>query len=89
MVAAGQADGVISMWGKNEWDVAAGVLLVQEAGGRAMDRAFNPFRFNRRDPLLEGIVAGHEAVWPKLVGFLRNPADKPNNETHSGERKSS
>lgn len=32
----------------NSWDVAAGALLVQEAGGRATDSAGSPFSLSTR-----------------------------------------
>jgi len=57
LVAAGQADAVITLDGGNEWDVAAGVLLVEESGGRAMTAAGHPVTFNRTDPRLPGTLA--------------------------------
>jgi len=58
-VAAGQADLTWSLGPKNEWDIAAGVLLVEEAGGRATDQRGRPFRFNREDPEVPGILASN------------------------------
>ncbi len=45
-VAAGRFDG---FWeeGLNAWDIAAGVLLVQEAGGRVTDLSGNPLDLRR------------------------------------------
>jgi myo-inositol-1(or 4)-monophosphatase len=60
-VAAGLAAVTLSRGPKREWDVCAGVLLVTEAGGRVSDLWGEPLRFNRRDTLLNGIVAG--APW--------------------------
>ncbi|MCW5797059.1 MAG: Inositol monophosphatase family protein [Nitrospira sp.] len=57
LVAAGQADAVITLAGGNEWDVAAGVLLVEESGGRATTAAGHPVTFNRPDPRLPGTLA--------------------------------
>ena len=57
LVAAGQADAAITLAGGNEWDVAAGALLVEERGGRATTAAGHPVTFNRPDPRLPGTLA--------------------------------
>ena len=57
LVAAGFADATFSLGPKNEWDIAAGVLLVSEAGGVVTDVMRQPFVFNRPDVLVNGIVA--------------------------------
>jgi myo-inositol-1(or 4)-monophosphatase len=58
-VAAGRSDLTWSLGPKNEWDVAAGVLLVGEAGGRATDPRGGGFAFNRRNPEVAGILASN------------------------------
>ncbi len=57
MVAAGKADAVISLEPKNEWDVAAGALLIEAAGGVVTDADGHPMQFNRRDTLINGVIA--------------------------------
>ncbi len=57
LVAAGKADAVISLEPKNEWDVAAGALLVEAAGGVVTDADGHPMQFNRRDTLIDGVIA--------------------------------
>ncbi|MBN1806095.1 MAG: 3'(2'),5'-bisphosphate nucleotidase CysQ [Sedimentisphaerales bacterium] len=57
LVAAGMADTTFSLGPKNEWDIAAGVLLVRESGGNATNRIGTPFIFNQRATLVNGIVA--------------------------------
>jgi len=57
LVAAGAADATLNTDGLNEWDVAAGVLLVREAGGAVVDKAGNPLVFNKPITSLRGIVA--------------------------------
>jgi myo-inositol-1(or 4)-monophosphatase len=57
LVAAGRADATFSLGPKNEWDIAAGVLLVTEAGGRVTDKLRKPLVFNRQDVKVNGIVA--------------------------------
>lgn len=57
LVAAGFADATFSLGSKNEWDIAAGVLLVSEAGGVVTDINRQPFIFNQANVLVNGIVA--------------------------------
>jgi len=65
LVAAGKADATFSLGPKNEWDIAAGVLLVSESGGNVTDRSGAPFTFNQRTTLVDGIVATtREALGP-------------------------
>ena len=57
LVAAGMADATFSLGPKNEWDIAAGVLIVSESSGNATNRNGVPFTFNQRSTLVDGIVA--------------------------------
>ncbi|MHC4168603.1 MAG: 3'(2'),5'-bisphosphate nucleotidase CysQ [Planctomycetota bacterium] len=56
-LAAGKADGTLSVTPKNEWDIAAGVILVAEAGGRITDIAGRKYQFNRPETLVDGVIA--------------------------------
>jgi len=59
-VAAGRFDGFWE-FNLNPWDTAAGVLLVQEAGGRVSTFSDGPFQLNSRETLASnGLV--HEAL---------------------------
>jgi myo-inositol-1(or 4)-monophosphatase len=57
LVAAGFADATFSLSPKSEWDIAAGVLLVTEAGGVVTDKARLPFAFNQANVIVNGIIA--------------------------------
>lgn len=57
LVAAGRAHGTFSLGPKNEWDIAAGVLLVTEAGGVVTDQQHQQRVFNQKNVLVPGIVA--------------------------------
>src|SRR5437899_851507 len=49
-VAAGRFEGFWE-FGLNPWDTAAGIILIEEAGGRVSDFAGNPYRFGAREIL--------------------------------------
>lgn len=56
-VAAGDADLNVSFAPKNEWDVAAGDVLVREAGGSYVDFEGQPRIYNQANPLIEAFMA--------------------------------
>jgi myo-inositol-1(or 4)-monophosphatase len=66
-VASGAGEAFISRGPKSEWDVAAGGLIVEEAGGAATDLKGRRFRCNRPDPAVYGVVAGPPGLHAALV----------------------
>jgi myo-inositol-1(or 4)-monophosphatase len=70
LVASGEVDATFTLAPRNEWDIAAGVLLVAEAGGSCADRAGEPLAFNQRDPLKSGIFAAGPAAKAGALALL-------------------
>ena len=66
-VAAGTAGGTLSRGPKWEWDVCAGVLLVEEAGGKVSDAFGDPLRFNQPFPKVKGVMAGAPAAFDRML----------------------
>ena len=57
--------------GKNRsqpWDIAAGILLIREAGGFVSDKSGGQNMFDTR-----GLVAGNEAIHKALLKTLKRP----------------
>ncbi len=71
LVAAGRADGLIAKGQKSEWDVAAGTLIVQEAGGRVTSTDGSPYRFNQRAPVLDGTIAATPRLHEQLLAAVQ------------------
>jgi myo-inositol-1(or 4)-monophosphatase len=67
LVANGRFDGVILAGMKNDWDIAAGVAIVEAAGGRVSDPWGAPLLFNKPDPRAPGVVASGAALHPLLI----------------------
>ena len=61
-VAGGEGDGTLTFRSIHEWDVCAGALMVQEAGGKIVDGNGKTLMFNRRETKHHGIVAGNEQL---------------------------
>jgi len=71
LVGAGRADGLIAKGRKSEWDVAAGTLIVQEAGGRVTSTDGSRYRFNQRNPVFDGTIAGPPRLHDDLLAAAR------------------
>jgi len=71
LVAAGRAQAVITAEKENEWDVAAGVLLIKESGGLVEDADHHPLTFNQPAPQFTGLLALAGAAEPHLQPLLR------------------
>ncbi|MBS0181882.1 MAG: 3'(2'),5'-bisphosphate nucleotidase CysQ [Nitrospira sp.] len=57
LAASGRIAAVATLEPENEWDVAAGALLITEAGGTISDGRGADLTFNRREPRYSGIIA--------------------------------
>lgn len=57
LAASGRIQAVATFETGNEWDVAAGALLIEEVGGTLHDGGGQPLGFNRPDPRYRGIIA--------------------------------
>jgi len=70
LVAAGIGDATWTLVPKHEWDVAAGVALIESAGGfvRGIDQT--RLRFNQENPLLKGLIAGPLSLKEEIEAIL-------------------
>jgi myo-inositol-1(or 4)-monophosphatase len=59
LVAAGEAEATVTAHPRHEWDVAAGTLIVTEAGGRVTDARGDDLAFNRPDATVRGLVVSN------------------------------
>jgi len=67
LVAAGRADATLSLSAKSEWDLAAGVLIVEEAGGIVTNHHGHSLRFNMPLPRFPSLIAAPPGLHEKLI----------------------
>ena len=72
-VAQGTLSGSVEAGDKNDWDLAAGVLLVTEAGGLVSLLNGAALVFNAPKPSQNGIIAATPKIHSQLVKFLEQP----------------
>ena len=64
MIASGKAEGYIIL-STNEWDVAAGFLIIEEAGGKITDSDGKKYSFNQKK-----FMASNGKVHKELIRYL-------------------
>lgn len=70
LVAEGRFDGMLTIRDSWDWDIAAGALILSEAGAIITDRGGAPLKFNTRHPASQGVVAGSPMVHQEIVARL-------------------
>lgn len=70
LVAEGRHDGMVTLRDAWEWDIAAGSLIVQQAGAQATDRFGKMLRFNAPRPLAPGVLAAAPGLHADLLRRL-------------------
>ena len=68
-VAGGHGDGTLTFRTIYEWDVCAGVLMVEEAGGKVVDGDGHVMLFNRQPAKHRGVVAANAGLTMELQGL--------------------
>ncbi|HJN03788.1 MAG TPA: 3'(2'),5'-bisphosphate nucleotidase CysQ [Alphaproteobacteria bacterium] len=76
LVAAGRFDASITLSPKSDWDIAAGTLLIAEAGGVTSSLDGSPLQWNRKVPVHANLVAAnrplHRALIERFGGLARD-----------------
>jgi myo-inositol-1(or 4)-monophosphatase len=70
LIATGEADASFTLVPKNEWDICAGVLLVEEAGGKITNLDGSPVVFNRPKTLLPGLIASNTNLYGQIFALI-------------------
>ncbi|MBN1457492.1 MAG: 3'(2'),5'-bisphosphate nucleotidase CysQ [Sedimentisphaerales bacterium] len=69
-ISAGLDDITFTLVPKNEWDIAAGVALVNAAGGKLMEKEKQPLVFNREKTLISGLIASGPNLFEPLLDLI-------------------
>ena len=70
LTANGCFDAMVTLRDCWEWDIAAGDLIVREAGGQATDRFGKNLCFNNPTPKRPGVLAGSNSIHANLLKRL-------------------
>ncbi|UOG59106.1 3'(2'),5'-bisphosphate nucleotidase CysQ [Leptospira noguchii] len=77
LVAAGKAALSISLKPKNDWDICAGIALINSSGGSDLEiRTGKPYKFQTSNGRGEGLIAGHThsltQVWEDSKSYFQS-----------------
>lgn len=72
LVAEGRYDAMLTLRPTWEWDVAAGDLILREAGAVTSDRAGGVLRFNNPHPQVAGVIAANPVLHGAMRAALRD-----------------
>lgn len=72
LVAAGQFDAAIILSAKHDWDMAAGDVIVREAGGRVTDKDGTALVFGRPDGVQRTMVCAGPALHAQILARLQH-----------------
>ncbi|MBD0866389.1 MAG: 3'(2'),5'-bisphosphate nucleotidase CysQ [Rhodobacteraceae bacterium] len=71
LVAEGRFDGILTFRPSWEWDIAAGDIILREAGGCCTDQIGHALRFNNAHPATNGIIAGNPDLHRAVMAVKR------------------
>ncbi|MGI3169595.1 inositol monophosphatase family protein [Pseudooceanicola sp. C21-150M6] len=71
LVAEGRYDAMLTFRDSWEWDIAAGELILREAGAITSTRTGAALRFNNPEPLVDGVIAAGPALHGRILDALR------------------
>lgn len=69
-IAAGKADATFSLGPKNEWDIAGGCLIIEEAGGKCSDTYGQSFIFNQKNTLVNSIFGSSMVASERVFNLI-------------------
>ncbi len=72
LVACGSFDATVALSAKHDWDLAAGDLIVQEAGGCVSTHTGAPLRYNGPEPIQPSVVAAGPALQAQILDRVHN-----------------
>ena len=71
LIGAGRGAVTFSRGPKFEWDVCAGAVIVEEAGGKVADVFGEPLVFNQPFPKTKGILGGAPGAYERALAEIR------------------
>ncbi|WP_342716004.1 3'(2'),5'-bisphosphate nucleotidase CysQ [Marivita hallyeonensis] len=70
LVAQGRYDAMLTLQSSWEWDIAAGALILAEAGATVTDRSGTALRFNNEVPQTAGLVGAYSGLHAQIADKL-------------------
>ncbi|EKD50695.1 MAG: hypothetical protein ACD_62C00454G0002 [uncultured bacterium] len=77
-IAQGLAEGSFTLCPKNEWDICAGHLIIEEAGGFVCNLDGSPITYNKPITGMDGVIYGcSEEMKKRILSVIVPPYPQP------------
>ena len=70
LVAKGEYDGTITLSNKSDWDIAAGNLIVVEAGGKVTMKNGKEINYNQKNVLHPNLIVANSMIHKKIIDYI-------------------
>ena len=67
LVAKGEFDAMMALNTKNDWDLAAGDLIISEAGGKVTDHKGRKLIYNKNKTIKKSVIGSCRGLHPKII----------------------
>tara|TARA_Y100000589_G_scaffold332224_1_gene390507 strand:+ start:4631 stop:5407 length:777 start_codon:yes stop_codon:yes gene_type:complete len=71
LVAKGEYDGTITLSNKSDWDIAAGNLIVEEAGGKVTMKNGEGIQYNKKNILHPNLIVANSVIHRKIIDLIK------------------
>jgi myo-inositol-1(or 4)-monophosphatase len=83
LVAAGRFDAAIVLSAKHDWDMAAGDIIMREAGGLVTSKEGNRLEFGKTSAVQRSMVCAGPALHALLIEQLRQSGMESRDRNHA------
>ncbi len=70
LVAKGEYDGTVTLSNKSDWDIAAGNIIVTEAGGKVTSKKGEGILYNKKNILHPNLIAANPMIHKKILDII-------------------
>jgi len=70
LVAKGEYDGTVTLSNKSDWDIAAGNIIVTEAGGKVTTKKGEKIIFNKKNILHPNLIAANPMMHKNILDVI-------------------
>lgn len=72
LVASGEFDAMMALNSKNDWDIAAGDLLITEAGGYVSQHSAKKLRYNNASTKKPSVIGSNKKIYDKIIARVKD-----------------
>ena len=71
LVASGEFDAMMALNSKNDWDIAAGDLLITEAGGYVSQHNTEKLKYNNLSTKKPSVIGSNKKIYNEIISRVK------------------